>query len=196
MPKPCISRAKRSVLSKQANTIPRWIWHSPFPIFSKNPSKKFLCTKGAIFHEKSDWITGVLFLLTGIGLLLAGLFTGSALGNLLFGFAGAGIGPGLFLLGRYVYWSWPSNQARYQDRQEQIRIEFRDERKEMLRDKSGRYAYVMGLLILSVPIVVLSVLGALDILPDTRGLLLFPGAYLLFQFIAGALIFRRLSQKY
>lgn len=66
----------------------------------------------------------------------------------------------------------------------------------MLRDKSGRYAYVMGLLILSVPIVVLSVLGALDILPDTRGLLLFPGAYLLFQFIAGALIFRRLSQKY
>lgn len=54
----------------------------------------------------------------------------------------------------------------------------------------------MGLLILSVSIVVLSVLGALDILPDRRGLLLFPGAYLLFQIIAGALIFRRLSQKY
>ena len=67
--------------------------------------------------------------------------------------------------------------------------------KSRLRDQSGRYAYLLGLAVLSVSIVVFSVLGALNIL-DSRVIILFLGGYLLFQVVAGMVIFKHLLGGY
>ena len=146
--------------------------------------------------KKSNLITGVLYLLAGCAFLLAALWTDSRLGGLLFGLAGAGIGPGIVMIWRYCYWNRPAHRAEYAERLKNEQIEQHDELKEKLRDKSGRYTYVLGIFVISGSMLVFSILGSLGILPDTRTIVLFLGAYLLFQIVSGIAIFQHLLKKY
>ena len=134
--------------------------------------------------KKSNLIVGILYLIAGIACLLAALFTESKLNSLLFGFSGAGIGPGLLMICKYFYWTSPKNRGRYQERLENERIELHDELKEKVRDKSGRYAYVLGLFVISISMVVFSVLGALEIIDHSRMIVLYLGGYMIFQIVA------------
>ena len=97
---------------------------------------------------------------------------------------------------RYFYWSRPQNRQRYQEKRERERIEQHDERKEKLRDRAGRYAYALGLVVISLSILVFSALGALGIVEQYRMIVLFLGGYLIFQFAAGEAIYRKLLKKY
>ena len=146
--------------------------------------------------KKSNLIVGILYLIAGIACLLAALFTESKLNSLLFGFSGAGIGPGLLMICKYFYWTSPKNRGRYQERLENERIELHDELKEKVRDKSGRYAYVLGLFVISISMVVFSVLGALEIIDHSRMIVLYLGGYMIFQIVAGIVIFNRIIKKY
>lgn len=146
--------------------------------------------------KKSNLIVGILYLIAGIACLLAALFTESKLNSLLFGFSGAGIGPGLLMICKYFYWTSPKNRGRYQERLENERIELHDELKEKVRDKSGRYAYVLGLFVISISMVVFSVLGALEIIDYSRMIVLYLGGYMIFQIVAGIVIFNRIIKKY
>ena len=76
------------------------------------------------------------------------------------------------------------------------RIEIQDELKSRLRDRSGRCAYQWGLLVISVSMVAFSILGALDVIPESRLIVLYLGAYLVFQIVMGIAVFRRLLKRY
>ena len=81
---------------------------------------------------------------------------------------------------------------------EEEQIELRDERKSMLRDRSGRYAYVLGMLLACAALVAFSILGKLGVVPEAAAELLvyFLAAFLLVEFAAGILIYKRLEKRY
>lgn len=135
-------------------------------------------------------------MLFGIACLTVALLIETDLEGFLWGFACAGIFPGIVLICKYFYWSSPKNKERYEQRLENERIEQHDELKTKIRDRSGRYAYSLGLLIVSLSILVFGILGAMDVISNTRIIVLYLGAYLLFQVIAGIVIFNMLIKKY
>lgn len=146
--------------------------------------------------KKSNLVTGLVFLSTGTVFLLTAIFTDQKLGSLLFGFAGAGIAPGLEMICKYFYWTRPANRERYSKKLENETIESHDELRVQLRDRSGRYAYVFGLTVISISIVVFSVLGQLEIIQHARMIVLYLGAYFVLQLVIGDVFFRRLLKKY
>lgn len=146
--------------------------------------------------KKSNIITGVLYVLFGVACLIAAMMIETKLEGILWGFAGAGIGPGIVMIGQYFYWSSPKNKARYEERLENERIELHDELKTKVRDKAGRYAYTLGLLIICVSILVFGILGTVEFIDNARMIVLYLSGYLLFQIIAGIVIFNKLMKKY
>lgn len=146
--------------------------------------------------KRSYLITGVLYTAAGALLLAASALAEERLGALLFGFGFAGIGPGLVMMGRYWYWTRPERQARYQERLEAERIELRDELNQKLSDRAGRYAYLAGLGVTALAIVVVSLLNALEVIPCGRLMLLCLGGYLILEVVLGRVFYRRLRKKY
>ena len=109
--------------------------------------------------KKSNLVCGIVYTLVGFVFLMMALITDTKLDSILFGLTGATIAPGLLMIYRYFYWSSPKRSQKYQEILENQRIERHDELKEKIRDKSGRYAYVFGLIITSVAILVFCILG-------------------------------------
>ena len=146
--------------------------------------------------KKSNVIVGLLYVLFGVACLLAALLIETNLEGILWGFAGAGIMPGILMICRYFYWNSPENKERYEERLENERIELHDELKTMVRDKAGRYTYNLGLLIVSCSILVFGILGALEIIESARLIVLYLSGYLVVQIIAGMVIFNRIIKQY
>jgi len=146
--------------------------------------------------KKSNFVTGLIFLIAGILLLVIALLTSTKLDGMLYGFAGAGIGLGIAMISKYFYWSSPKNRTRYQERLSAEKIEMNDELKVKLRDQSGRYTYVLGLYVTCISLMVFSILGTLEIIDNSRLIILYLAGYLIFQYIAGILIFNHLLKKY
>lgn len=145
--------------------------------------------------KKTQLISGIIYTLLGLALLLAAIFTNTQIG-MLYGLGGALTGPGLLMIGKYFYWIRPKNRQSYEERLENERIEMNDELKQKLRDRSGRNAYVLGMVTVSLSIFVIGILEDLGLIGDSRPMVLYLAAYLIFQFIAGIVIFNRLLKKY
>ena len=145
--------------------------------------------------KKTQLISGIIYTLLGLALLLTAIFTNTEIG-MLYGLGGALTGPGLAMMGKYFYWSRPQNRQRYEERLDNERIEMNDELKQKLRDRSGRYAYVLGMVTVSLSIFVIGILEDLGLIGDSRPMILYLAAYLIFQVIAGIAIFNRLLKKY
>lgn len=146
--------------------------------------------------KKSYLIEGLVFLLGGLILLGVALFADTALDSLLFGFASGAVCAGMVSICRYFYWKAPANAGKYQEKLAQEKIELQDELKVKLRDRSGRYAYVLGLVVISASMAVFSILGKLEIVGGSRVIVLYLGGYLVFQIVAGSMIYRHLLKKY
>ena len=146
--------------------------------------------------KKSYLITGIVYVCIGAVLLCVALSTQTRLESLLWGFTGATICPGIATILRYFYWSHPDNRARYEERLENERIELHDELKCRLRDQSGRLAYVAGLLAVCVSMVAFTALEAFGVIESARLIVLFLAGYLVFELVAGVVIFRYLMRKY
>ena len=146
--------------------------------------------------KKSNFHVGLVYLFIGIVCLVSALYFNSKLESLLFGFAGAGICSGAVILWKYYYWSRPENRERYQEKIENENIELHDERKTILRDKSGRYAYIIGMLFISASIVIFSIMGSLNIIENSKFIILYLAGFLVFQYIIGIIIFNHLNKKY
>lgn len=146
--------------------------------------------------KKSSFWSGLVYFLLGLAFLLAGLVWETRLSSLCVGFGAGMLSSGIMQLVRYRKWTRPENRAAYREKLEEAQIELRDERKAMLRDRSGRYAWLLGMVLCAVSIVVFGVLGALEIVESARLMVLFLGAYLLVQHGAGVFFYRHLSQKY
>jgi hypothetical protein len=134
----------------------------------------------------------------GILFLLAALLLDTPLDSLFCGFFGAFTGPGVMQVYKYVKWTKLETPDSYQRHLEEEQIELRDERKSMLRDRSGRYAYILGLLAVALALLVFSVLDAFGVVEeDTASLMiLFLAGYAVFQLVAGWVIYRWLEKRY
>lgn len=148
--------------------------------------------------KKSDLWTGLGMIALGVLFLLAALLWETPLESILYGLFGAFAAPGTVQICKYVKWTSPKNAPLYQERLEQEQIDLRDERKSMLRDRSGRYAYVLGLLTVAVTMLVFSVLDAFGVVEEAeaRLMVLFLAGYAVFQLVAGRVIYRLLEKKY
>ena len=146
--------------------------------------------------ELKRYLWGGLFS-AGMGavLLAAGVFamTGT-LGSLVCGMGGGCLGSGLMQLRRYA--KWHGNEQAFREYLEQERIDLQDERKEMLRDKAGRYTYLLGLAVCFLGAFLTALLGALGVVEHYLPVLLLLAGLGLFQYIAGVWIYRRLSRKF
>ena len=100
------------------------------------------------------------------------------------------------MIGKYFYCNAPQNRSKYTERIENETIELHDERKEKLRDKSGRYAYILGLVFISISVTLFSILECLGVIANARLIISYLAWYFIFQYIAGIVIFRYLNSKY
>ncbi len=148
--------------------------------------------------KKSDLLTGAVFILAGLACLAGALLWETSLSSLLCGLCGAFIAPGVVQVIKYVKWTSPKNAPRYQERLEQEQIDLRDERKSMLRDKAGRYAYILGMALVVIAELVFAVLNELGLIGQEEGrlIILLLAGFLLFQFLAGIAIYHWLEKKY
>ncbi len=148
--------------------------------------------------KKRDLWTGVGMIAAGIVFLLAALLSETPLDGLFWGLFGAFTGPGVVQVIKYAKWTRPENVSVYQALLEQEKIELRDERLSMLRDRSGRYAYVFGLAVLTAAVFVFSILEMLGVIGEAEGRLvtLFLAFDLILQYLAGIVFYRMLERKY
>lgn len=146
--------------------------------------------------KKSNLFVGIGYVIFGITCLAVALLTDFRLEPILCGLAGGGIGPGCMMLYRYFYWTSPKHEKEYQEKWEKEQIELHDELKEKLRDKAGRYAYVLGLVIAAVFSFVFVVLGSLQIVEHGTMIATCLVGFVIFQYAAGIVIFRHLLKKY
>ena len=139
---------------------------------------------------------GIICVLVGVCFILAAVFTESALDGLLWGLAGGALGPGIGMIIMHFYWSSPQNIERYKEKQEQKNIEVHDELNEKLRDKSGRIAYLIGLSVICVSVVVFAILGKMGVITDYKIVVLYLYGLMVFQIAAGVAANWYLRQKY
>ncbi len=110
-------------------------------------------------------------------------------------FAGPGLASGAICLWHYFYWAKPKNRARYEQKLEQEAISLHDERKVMLRDKAGRYAYIAGLAVVFALLMIFYFLDFFRVL-EGRSIVFGLFAYLVFQYVIGIVIFQWLSKRH
>ena len=136
--------------------------------------------------KKRELWFGLGMIAGGTLFLLAALLLDTPLDSLFCGFFGALIGPGAVQVYKYVKWTKLEPPDSYQRHLEEEQIELRDERKEMLRNKSGRIAYNLGLLAAAVSMTVFSVLEKLGVVEEAAGrlMILFLACYMLFHILA------------
>ncbi len=139
---------------------------------------------------------GIACVLAGICFLLAAILTETAFDGLLWGLAGGALGPGVGLIIKYFYWTSPQNADRYQEILEQEDINLHDELNEKLRDKSGRIAYLIGLLVLCVSEVIFAFLGKMGMITDHKIIVLYLFGLFLLQVIIGNTAYYYLRKKY
>lgn len=152
--------------------------------------------KGGRKIKKSNLFIAIINICLGITCLLIALNFNTKLESLLYGFTGAYICSGAVMLWKYYYWSRPENKARYLEKVENEDIELNDERKIILRDKSGRYAYIIGLIVSVISIVIFSIMGNLNIIENYKLIIVYLSGFVIFQYLIGILIFNQLSKKY
>lgn len=147
--------------------------------------------------KKSDLWVGIAMIAVGLA-CLAAVFLNTLVSSLFAGLFGAFTAPGVMQVYKYRKWSSPKHHDEYQERLEQERIDLRDERKEMLRNKSGRIAYVFGLLLGAVSMTAFSFLGKLGIVDEaaSRLMILFLAGYMLVQLLAGWGVYWLLEKRY
>jgi hypothetical protein len=145
--------------------------------------------------KKSYLWCGLSFIGIGCVLIGATIIFDTRLQSLLYGFAGALIGPGAVMAGKYFYWIMPENAERYKEKLDHESIEIHDERNEGLRNKAGRYAFLLSLFVISTSIVVFSILGELEVIENTRIIIMYLGALFLFQIVSLSVFHRHLQKK-
>ena len=148
--------------------------------------------------KKRELWFGLGMIAGGILFLLAALLLETPLDSLFCGFFGAFTAPGAVQVYKYVKWTKLETPDSYQRHLEEEQIELRDERKEMLRNKSGRMAYTLGLLAAAVSMTAFSILGKQGMVEEaaSRMMILFLAGYMVFQILAGWVLYRLLDKKY
>lgn len=146
--------------------------------------------------KKSMLYTGFVYFFVGVISLIVALTTEYRLEALLWGITGAGIATGIRLIGKYYYWTKPEHKAEYDARLQNEAIQLKDERKVMLRDKSGRLAYIAVMLLQLILTFIFSILSMLDYFyPFSRYACIGLSILLIIHYVFGIVAYRRLSKS-
>lgn len=146
--------------------------------------------------KKSMLYTGIGYTAAGLACLAAALAAELRIEPLLWGLFGAGVGAGVKMIWQYFHWSSPERQAEYAARMKQESIELRDERKVMLRHRSGWLAYILMLALyclLMLAFSVFSMLGYFE--PVARFAVLGLAVLLAVQILLGQLAYRHYEKQ-
>lgn len=148
--------------------------------------------------KRNTLIFGLGYLAIGIIVLVTALIWQPRIGPLLAGIGGGMIGGGGVIVIKYLYWTRPQHTDAYREKLEQEDIDLHDERKEQLRNKAGRYAYIVGLLTVCVSIIVIYILGKLNVIPSMtwQWMTIYLAIYVIVQYVLGIVIFRWLDARY
>lgn len=79
---------------------------------------------------------------------------------------------------------------------ENMKIIMEDERKEVLRYKSGWYMYIFTLIVLGLTVSVIQILGNYGVLEGARWVVIFLGILFFAELFLGWLIYRQMDKKY
>lgn len=146
--------------------------------------------------KKSQLYSGISYTLLGLTCIVIAILTEFKLEGILWGLGGAGIGPGVALILQYLYWSRPDKLEEYTKRMKNVKIEMSDERKVMLRDKSGRITYQFMIYVYCALIVIITIVSSVtDFQPTSQGVVIGLSMLLLLQYICGIVVFNRLNNK-
>lgn len=146
--------------------------------------------------NKNTLYIGLAYTTLGAALLAAALLGEYAYEALLWGFGGGSLGSGLSLLWRYFYWTRPAKADEYQERLQTEKIESHDERKIMLRDKSGRIVSVIMLFVFTGLICIFSALTVFGIMmPVARYLVIIFALIIFLQLVLSTIVFNYLSKR-
>ncbi len=140
--------------------------------------------------KKSDIIWCVAMLLCGIIILIVGGLKEFANPSTIFGIGFGLTFGGASALVRPFYWWRSKGEDQYEERLRQARVNRNDERKIMLREKSGQISYIIMTYVLLAVTIVFSFAGA------TQWVVITLWCVILFQYICGAVVYRWLDKKY
>ena len=140
--------------------------------------------------KKSTLYIGLCYLAVGICAILFGLFGPSIENDEIIGaIAGGGIGPGLYMIYKYFYWSKPENKPKYEEKLKKEQIILKDERKIMLREKSARITYIILFFLLAILIPIFTIMNVNKIVIITLSIIW------AFIYICGIVVFRILDKR-
>lgn len=146
--------------------------------------------------KKNNLYVGIIYTVIGLAFLAFALWGPEIrLTPLFWGLGGAGLGPGLLLLCRYIHFSSPKHTPEYKKLVKTAQIQSQDERHIMLQDKSGRICYSIFLYILAGLSLLFTILYLWDITVPTKYLIFLFSGLLLAHFIGGTLIYQILDKR-
>jgi len=145
--------------------------------------------------KKNNLYIGLINMAIGTTCLVFALSIENSLSSMLFGLSGAGLIGGLSLIWKYFYWSSPKRKEIYGAKLAEEQINLKDEFKESLRNRSGRIAYIITFLVISLSIIIFSIIGSLGLL-ETKLLVLYLSILWIFMYAIGIIVFRILMKKY
>ena len=147
--------------------------------------------------KKSKLFLGITYLIGGIiALNFAIKNTNDSASGLLSGLAGAGMGPGIALIFKYIYWSRPKNKEKYEEIMKKEKINLLDERNEVIRDKSGRETNKIMSIVLFVLVLIFMGLSILEIfMPFSKQVTILLSGFMIFQIICGIVIYKKVSKR-
>ena len=134
--------------------------------------------------KKSNLITGIIYIFIGAVCLYSALTTETKLDGLLFGFAGAGIVPGIAFVMKYFYWNHPDHKREFTEKLENQHIEQHDD------------IFIINIMIISASTVIFSILGSLEVLENTKVMVFYLAAFLIFQIVSFNIIYQHLLKKH
>lgn len=146
--------------------------------------------------KKSNFIYGAIFVLIGILFIMLAVFKESRLGSIFIGLGGGFLFNGVISIFRYFYYSNDKNKEKYLKKLENERIELHDELKESLRNKSGRYAYIINLIILFISAFVFACLSMMEITISMTAFIIYLIVLIILNYVLGVYIYKKLLNKY
>lgn len=146
--------------------------------------------------KKSMLYAGIGYMLFGLMSIAIALIFEFKFESFLWGLGGAGMGPGIMMVWKYMHWSKPENRDEYNERLRIEKIEMADERKVMLRDKSGRITYLIMLGVYCVLSMIFSFLVTIEwFMPFAKYIVIGLSMLLIFQFACGIIVFNYLNKR-
>lgn len=113
--------------------------------------------------KKSTVWCEIGYIAVGILMTFFSIMSEGKIGSLLAGFAGGSFGVGIIMLSKYFYWNRPNHLEQYKKKLEEEEIELMDERNERYRDKAGRFAYKVSMIMIPISIIIFSILDAAEV---------------------------------